>query len=180
MYDVINKTRLFQGDILEGLSYEIPKLSEGKIIRITPPYSVVLSQDCDLELDYNHRNDPNKNNDKYLQTVLISPAYLSDEFKLGKHMEAIGLKMNEWGGSLWDYIITNQNDRFHYLKEDLVLKLPSIVIDFKHYYTIPIEQIYSTYQKNYKISIKALFREDLSLRFTNYLSRIGLPENLPT
>lgn len=57
--------------------------------------------------------------------------------------------------------------------------IPELVIDFKHYYTIPTEEMYEAYKENYLASVEPLYREDLSQRFANYLSRIGLPTKTP-
>lgn len=56
------------------------------------------------------------------------------------------------------------------------LQLPELVIDFKHYYAIPRDTLFRMYPEHYLVTINQLFRESLSQRFSNYLSRIGLPE----
>jgi hypothetical protein len=182
MYDAKTHQRICQGDIFEDFVYKFTKIFDqtGEIIKTTFPYAVVLTQDCDLEWDYYKRSSSDNaratlSDDKILQSILICPAYLAEQFKLGKHLEDLGLTMNTWGGELWKNIKSNQNERFHYFEEDVNNGMPDLVIDFKHYYTVPTEDIYSIASSKCKIVVGSLFREDVSRRFANYLSRIGLP-----
>lgn len=180
MYCKKTETRICQGDILEDFTYKFTKIFDqaGEIISITLPYAIVLTQDCDLEWDYEKRsNTPDKvlTDDKTLQSILICPAYIAEQLQNGEHLKALDLTMQKWASDLWKHIRRNQNERFHFLEEDTENNMPNLVIDFKHYYTVPAEDIYSIADAKYKISIKLLFREDISRRFANYLSRIGLP-----
>jgi hypothetical protein len=182
MYVKKTDKRVRQGDILEDFTYKFTKIFDqpGEIVSITLPYAVVLTQDCDLERDYekriaNPKRNLSINDDKVLQSVLICPAYIADTFRIGEHLKALGLMMENWNKDRWGYIKTNQNERFHFLDIDADNSMPKLVIDFKHYYTVPTDEIYSIAESKYKLSISNLFREDVSRRFANYLSRIGLP-----
>ena len=54
------------------------------------------------------------------------------------------------------------------------LELPPLIMDFKHYFTIPLKTLES--KLNDRIcTIEPLFRESISQRFSFFLSRIGLP-----
>lgn len=64
--------------------------------------------------------------------------------------------------------------RYHFLVSND--KIPNLVIDFKHFYTIDRDLIYKKRSKNYVCTLWELFRENVSQRFTNFLGRIGLPE----
>lgn len=181
MYVARSENRICQGDILEDFKHRFIyyQNEEKAIIEITLPYAIVLSQDCDLEQDYNQRNPPKgivpQNNDKFLQSVLICPGYIAESFRTGEHLKKIGLTMQSWNKEQWNYIKKNQNQRFHFFESDPGMGMPNIVIDFKQYYTIPRDEIYTIYKLQYKVSVAPIFREDISLRFANYLSRIGLP-----
>ncbi len=71
------------------------------------PYLSVLSQDCDLESDYWNRKDieskceveEDKNkkitNDKFLQSILVCPAYPAKLVKKGTHLEELKLTMQK-------------------------------------------------------------------------------------
>ncbi|MBU1110145.1 hypothetical protein KKB83_00820 [Patescibacteria group bacterium] len=180
MYVKRTEERVTQGDILAKLEYRFPVFQAEKVevAKITLSYAVVLTQDCDLEQDYKCRacsSQENSSNDKFLQSVLICPAYLAEQFKTGIHLEKLGLKMNTWSSEQWKSITQNQNQRLHFLSEDPALEIEDLIIDFKHYYTIPRDEMYESHKKLYLASLEILFREDLSHRFTHYLSRIGLP-----
>jgi len=180
MYVKRTEERVSQGDILENLKYRFSVFQADtvEVATITLPYAVVLTQDCDLESDYNCRgglNQENSSNDKFLQSILVCPAYLAEQFRTGAHLEALGLKMNTWTSEQWKSIKQNQNQRFHFLNADPTLKIQDLIIDFKQYYTIPRDEIYKSHRELYLASLDLLFREALSHRFAYYLSRIGLP-----
>lgn len=77
--------------------------------------------------------------------------------------------------TMWNFVKTNQNPRYHLLKGVTELQMQEVVIDFKQYYTIPRDILYEKIVKNYLLSLNELFREELSHRFANYLSRVGVP-----
>lgn len=176
-----NKSRVNQGDIYRDVKIVnkiFPPEKEGDTIKYEVrnfPYLVVLSQDCDLLNDVNCRASTIKNQDKYLQSILVSPAYHFEQFKGGTHLDAFGMKMDVKGKDTMNEITRNQVNRYHYLNTDSEKQVPELVIDFKHYYAFPREYVYQFLEKNYLVTIDVLFRESLSQRFANYLCRVGLP-----
>ncbi|MFZ3169428.1 MAG: hypothetical protein WA130_17575 [Candidatus Methanoperedens sp.] len=151
---------------------------------LTLPYIVVMTQDCDLDNDFKNRSitNPDKH-DKYLRTVLVCPAYVAEDFKDGNHLEDLELKMEKWESKRFKQIKEQNNARFHFLEPEQKLQVPELVIDFKHYYAIPRDTLFRMYPDCYLVTINQLFREFLSQRFSNYLSRIGLPilnEKIPS
>lgn len=141
-------------------------------------YCIILSQECDLEHDYNNREDLEKcknDTDKFLQSLLLCPAYPAATWRLGTHLEE--LKMQKINSDEWKRVKQNNNYRYHYLPEYEDGQVPELVFDFKHYITVPREVAYrKEFKNNFLISLDDLFREHLSSRFAHYLSRIGLPE----
>ncbi len=171
MYSKKDKKHICQGDIFQDFPHK------QWIKPITLPFFVVLTQACDLEQDFNNRNDNKRiTDDKQIQSVLVCPAYISAEFKKGEHLSKVfGLNMEPHREQTrWNIIIQNNNPRYHCLKKDIEFGIPELIIDFKHYYTIPMEVLHKQEEK-YLCSLQDLFREDLSQRFASYLSRIGLP-----
>ncbi len=85
--------------------------------------------------------------------------------------------MEDWGGKRFKKIKDQKYERFHFLVADSKMQVPELVIDFKHYYTMPRNAIYMMIlDEHYLVTIRELFRESLSQRFSYFLSRIGLPE----
>lgn len=173
--------RICQGDILRDVNviddYKIDSSGELVFEELTLPYIVVMTQDCDLEHDFNNRTEvsPEKH-DKFLRTVLVCPAYVAIDLRKGDHLEDLKLKMEKFNSDRWSTIKKQNNTRYHYLEQEQELQVPELVIDFKHYYAIPRDTLFYMYNEHYLATINHLFREYLSQRFSNYLSRIGLPK----
>ncbi|NUZ05502.1 hypothetical protein [Piscinibacter koreensis] len=142
------------------------------------PYCVILSQDCDLEHDYNQRQDSTRaDNDKYLLTLLLAPAYPAEIFREGAHLQEQDLKMQRINSTAWKQLTQNGMMRYHFLTGRAELQVPDLVIDFKSFLTTPREVLYRPeFASNYLVTLEVIFREHLSGRFAHYLSRIGLPD----
>lgn len=173
-----SEARICQGDIFRDFKYSgliaINKISidEGEMLF---PYLIVLTQDCDLELDHKNHVESKDNQDKYLISILVCPGYIAEYFREGNHLKEYHFKMEKINSERWRKIKNNQNPRYHFLKRKRRFQIPDLVIDFKHYYTIPRDVLYKNFRDHYIGSINELFREALSQRFAYYLSRIGLP-----
>lgn len=178
IYLIRDENRICQGDILRDYVCQSSTVFEGKAILkdVTFPYVIILSQDCDLEWDFNNRIETGEDHDKFLHSILICPAYFAERLKEGTHLEILKFKMEYIGGRKWNDVKTNQNPRYHFLIHDRELQIPDLAIDFKHYFTVPRDRMYEDVKKHYIASINELFREELSQRFAYYLSRIGVPE----
>ena len=129
--------RVCQGDLFEDFVYPEWVAREGKKIRIQNrniPYLIVLTQDCDLERDHvNHISETEKQ-DKYLQSILVCPAYQADELQKGEHLKNLKFKMEYQNKNKWKTIKQNDNPRYHYL--GAFGQIPALTLDFKHYYSI--------------------------------------------
>lgn len=182
-YRKYNSNRIVQGDILSEVKFLDWDwdITRNNVINYEKklPYIIILTQDCDLEQDFKCRTNELKNDDKRLQSVLICPAYGWEEFIRGDHLKDYELKMEKISSDQKRKIRQQQVPRFHYLDEDKENQIPPLVIDFKHYYTLPVEFLRHIYKDHYAYSLEELFREALSQRYSFYLSRIGLPEINP-
>ena len=175
--------RVCQGDILRDIAYiEYVSEQDGivEISEIVFPLVVVLTQDCDLEQDYNSRKDENNSStqDKWLLSVLVAPLYNAEHIYAGVHLSDLGIKSQtiNKGKTPGDNLRKNETPRYHFLEfPDDVPIVPS-VIDFKHYFSVNVQHIQEMKQTSFVCSVSALFREDISQRFTSFLARIGLPE----
>ena len=173
------KYSIFQGDIYQKFDYvrwAEPIEENIDVDEIEIPFFVVLTQSCDLEWDFEDRSkSENEKRDKYIQSILVCPAYIAELVRKGKHLEGLGLIMETYNSERWSVIKKNKNERYHFLEKSEELCLPNLIIDFKQYYTIPTHILYKLYKDHFVGSLKPLFRDDLSHRFAFYLSRIGLP-----
>lgn len=177
--EIIKKDRIRQGDILrcnEFIYWEK---------KFEFPYILVLTQDCDLDQDYRCLLSEEDKKDKELESILVCPMFHSNDLLAGTHVQiykdgkpTIKKMATIW----WDLkksLLKNKLERYHFIKgysENDNIIIPDLIIDFKFFITIPRNEIYSRYEENYVCSIWELFRENLSRRFANYLSRIWLPE----
>lgn len=177
-------SRISQGDILrdvEMIEYAIEKDGKIEISKIEFPLVIVLSQDCDLQQDFAYRwGKPQKSTqDKYLISVLVAPLYNAEHVFEGNHLSELNLKMQDINSdtskSVKEKIKDNEIPRYHYIifPEDVPI-VPSI-IDFKHYFSVNVEHLKKVKQKSFICKVSELYRERISQRFANFLSRIGLP-----
>ena len=181
-----NEPRIRQGDIIKNVEYIENVLEENGVIsvsRIVFPLVVVLTQDCDLTWDYDARNKKSTNQDKFLLSVIVAPLYNYEHFLDGVHLQDIGQQMatisRKEEKTDNKNLRQNETPRYHYLDFDSSIPIVNSVIDFKHYFTVNVEQLRVHKQTNFICSVSEIFREHISQRFANYLSRIGLPEPKP-
>lgn len=86
--------RYEQGDILRDVTLiewaDIDEKGEIRLAERTLQYCVIVSQECDLEHDFNARTNADRpNTDKYLQSLLICHAYPAQEFRKRRTSQAI-------------------------------------------------------------------------------------------
>lgn len=186
---VSKSNRIRQGDIYRNVEYiEYVKEEKGilEISKIIYPYIIVLTQDCDLEQDFKNRKEkrekPEKTQDKYLFSVLVAPLFNIEHFKKGEHFSELKIHMRDdipWDRTEGNKIRKNELPRYQYIKFPPELEIVDSIIDFKHFFSINIENLNEIRRKNFICSVSELFREEISDRFAFYLSRIGLPELKP-
>ncbi len=178
-YDKQDKCdRICQGDILRDFSFNVAvedKTTKIGVTTISFPYIVILSQDCDLEQSY--KNDASTEHNQYLPNVLFIPAFPSEDLKEGKHLQNVyNIVQRKKDKDLWKPIRQNLNERYHSLTPYPDYQIPDLIIDFKLYQTIPTASLIDVYESHYLATINELFRENLSHRFSFFLSRIALPD----
>ena len=173
--------RIYQGDLLKNVEITINDNVGEKIsgINIKFPYVVVLSQDCDLEQYFSALVNKKEVFNQYIPNILIVPCFLNDDFKTGENLLYLRIRQNSHNSSEMKQIKNLQVPRYHYIPQDEMLEIPDLFIDFKVFYTIAPEQLFKKYKDLYIATVNALFREKITQRYTNYISRIGLP-NLDT
>lgn len=181
--DVCADTQIHQGDIFLKLPfYERYKENKGafELAILEFPLAMILTQECDLEQNLNERNRNNVKadekflHDKYLVSLLCAPIYNAQHLFLGEHLSFLEIQTTKKGKEQKNYIMSNRDPRYHYFEFEESTRLVPSVIDFKHYFSVSLE-ILEAKIANRICSIKPIYREYISQRFANYLSRIGLP-----
>lgn len=174
--------RLTQGDILRDVEHVEYVAIQGTVVELSKivfPLSIVLTQDCDLQQDHTFRlpEEHKPNQDKYLMSVLLAPLYNAEHVFAGSHLSDLGLTMspiqkNRTPGS---NLMNNETPRYHYLDFPADIPIVPSVIDFKHYFSCNVEYLKTHKKEHFVCQLDELFRESVSLRYSNFLSRIGLP-----
>ena len=171
-----DKSRICQGDILRDVEFYVIHGDDITITEVFFDYMVVMSQDCDLEQGLKGKQEGSELNNQFLHSILLVPAFIAEKLREGEHLEGFDVKQARIDSKRWNVLKDNRNPRYHYLLTFQALQVPELVVDFKTFYTLGVDNLLSTYGGMYLATISELFREELSRRFTNYLSRIALPE----
>jgi len=179
----VKSLRICQGDIFKNIDfveYIVEKKGNIEVSKIVFPYVVVLTQDCELQQDYNHRKTFKRGKEfqnKMLLSVLVAPIYNEEHVLLGEHLNELGITSSPFteSGTAKDYLENNEIPRYHYLDFPEEIPLAPSIIDFKHYFSVNVEYLRKLKKANFICKVSELYREDISQRFANYLSRIGLP-----
>lgn len=180
IYKKIANSRICQGDIIRDAEYIeniVEKDGKLEIKKIIYPLIIVLTQDCDLEQDYKYRIKKKEMRSQLLVSVLVAPLYNADHVFQGEHLSELGIKAEKINKkrTQGEYLMKNEIPRFHYLNFPSEIPIVQSIIDFKHYFSLNVEYLRELKRNNFVCSVNKLFREDISQRFSSYLSRIGLP-----
>ena len=176
------------GEILSGViqhrrSFKSLGLENPVIEEIKHPYSVVVTQDCDLEQDYFAREkakntekaeDKRKLENKQIPNVLLVQATTVEEL----------IASLPRGGDILKRVIQNKDERYHALEKVPASAdaqgngLPALGIDFKRYFTVPTEELYAQLSSGTtrRTHLNSPYLEHFARRFADFLSRVGLPK----
>ena len=137
-------------------------------------YAVVLSQDCDLEQDYNARQESDQENlDKHLFGILLCGVYEEDEVRAGIYRNGAA----RLGSKEWKFVQQNTSPRYQYLG---YVPGPDckLVVDFKDYFFVPVTYLYEQINRGATRRIASMdspWKDHLLQRFGFYMIRVGLP-----
>ena len=177
--------RIRQGDIYRDIGFTEYALENDGVIEISNiifPLIIILTQDCDLQQDYDFRySEPIKDTqDKYLLSLLVAPLYNVEHFYNGEHLSTLDLTMVKFERRKDKTANKNLKDnlipRYHYLEFPSDIPIVPSIIDFKHYFSVNLRYLMGIKNEKFACKISELYREDISHRFASFLSRIGLPD----
>ncbi len=173
--------RVSQGDIYKDIEI-VDNVQESKgiiqISKVVFPLVIVLTQDCDLEQDYNVRSGKKnaKDQDKLIFSVLVAPLYNAEQVVRGEHLDQMHIKIQVFGSDTQkNNMKNNEIPRYHFLDISGEVPITPSVIDFKHYFSVHVDYLRGK-TKDFVCRVSPLYREDISVRFASYLARIGLPK----
>jgi hypothetical protein len=170
-------TRICQGDILRDIKFS-SIIDSTTVSKYLFQYSIVVSQDCDLEQYQNKKNEIQDGGifNQYIPNILLVPSFPAETLRNGDHLDSLyNYKQERINSDKWKVLRGNNNERYHFLTGNVDMQIPDLVCDFKIFFTVNFEIVLNQYSDSYLGTLNELFRENFSQRFTNYLSRIGLP-----
>lgn len=177
---------VLQGDIFQNVSYIYKTAEENDYVDITEfefPYVVVISQSCDVSAMSKMVSEGGKTL-KFMPSVLLAPIYEKEMLKTGdifseviKEADFSLSKESLFSSKQYDIIKNDDHYRFQTLEfsEKKPIDFENPIIDFKHYFTVSVEYLNSIKDKRL-CHLEQLFCEQITLRFSNYLSRIAFPD----
>jgi len=167
--EALPQVRLALGSVGDGGAVESPEVETDP-----HPLGVVLSQDCDLEQDYDAR----KTSAGILPNILLCDVFNAAQLKAKlKERDRLGSKE-------WRMVRQNNNPRFQFLRsvtveEDLRSQgMPALAVDFRLYFTIRTDELYRRLEQRVTLRrcwLSTPYAEHLCDRFCHYLARIALP-----
>lgn len=171
---------LRQGEILSNvvrIQVRLPSLgaAEQRIEPVVHSFAVILTQDCDLEQDFKARQGQNKP-DKLIPNVLFCHVATAEQLR-----GTMGITTD-----IWKRISQNKDERYHFLQkvgddsEALHQGLPELGLDFKHYFTLPTDELYHRIENGEakrRCILVSPYLEHLSSRFAHFICRVALPED---
>jgi len=155
------------------------------------PYALILTQACDLNWDYDARNnDPTANEQSVEEKARAEKkrqGKLVPNVLLCELSTADSLRLRLADAGLLTRIRANREERFQCLpavspKCDLAGGgLPELIADFKRVFSIPTDELYLRLNLGMRrrTLLDTPFLQHLSARFGYYCLRVALPENAP-
>lgn len=180
---------LRQGEILSDV-VQISILPESidttspTVKRAKYDYAIVVTPDCDLEWDFKAQQG-NASRGKIVPNILLCTVIFSSDLAKRINEDRTPGKKFETK-TPWKRITQNKEERYHFLEKiDSALDLKekgirSLGIDFKEFFTLPTDFLYSSIENGLTFRRCRLVRpysDHLNSRFAYFQSRIGLPED---
>ncbi|MDO9523479.1 MAG: hypothetical protein Q7J08_07195 [Methanocorpusculum sp.] len=178
--------KLCQGDVFQDVKYCYIDSEDEEgldIIEYTFPYAIIISQACDTTSASDLVSSKSGKATKYMPSLLLCPIYDEQSTIKTEHLEKIfeseDLSIVKEGMFNKDERHIAQLDmhyRFHNLtikkndNSDLLIGL----IDFKHYFTLPVKHLLNNRDKRL-VRLEDIFAEQITLKYCAYLARVAIP-----
>ena len=146
---------------------------------IKHPFAIIVSQDCDLEQDFNFRFNDVGNVRHELPSILFCQVMEAKQFIKGPHNHLFN------SSTFKGNFEKNIDFRFHFLQEvpaefDLFRDgVPELAMEFKRCFSMPTAEIYHRIEMSHtqrRCRLQSPYVEHFCDRFYNFNKRIALPE----
>ena len=178
--------QICQGDIFQNVKYSYIDSEDDEGVNVVEyefPMAIIVSQACDVIAMEEMMNKKAGKPAKFMPSVLMCPIYDHVSAKSGQHIKGAfdNMSLKFEGDNTYqsdDYKIAQRDwhYRIHALKIEAENKvvLENAIIDFKHYFTVPISYLIS-HKKDRVLHLDDLFAEQITLKFATYLARVAIP-----
>lgn len=156
---------------------EMPTSNSILFIPKVHPYAIVVTQDCDLDWDFKARQG-HPTPQKLIPSVLFCEVVKAADLKHNP--------TNPLTSKIWERVRENKDERYHFLQkvdptdEALGEGLPELGVDFKRYFSLPTEEVYSQLRRSSikrRCRLSSPYREHFATRFYYFQYRVALPED---
>ncbi len=180
------KDQICQGDIFQNVKYSYIDSEDDKgvnIIEYEFPLALIISQACDVIAMDDIISQKSGKPSKFMPSILMCPIYEHNAAKAGQHIkdafDQLELRFeseNTYQGDDYKVAKRDWHYRIHALKvkADEKTVIDNAVIDFKHYFTVPISYLIS-HKSDRVLRLDDLFAEQITLKFSTYLARVAIP-----
>lgn len=178
--------QICQGDIFQNVRYSYIDSEDDEGVNIVEfefPMAIIISQACDVIAMEEVVNNKAGKPAKFMPSILMCPIYDKSASKSGEHIKdafsQLSLKIVEEHIYFKDDLKIADKD-WHYRFHSLTIEtgtenvLENAIIDFKHYFTVPISYLIS-HKKDRLLHLDDLFAEQITLKFSTYLARVAIP-----
>lgn len=182
IYQASNKgSSLRQGEILTGVIQYKPVLSELlqeqelSFNTVFHPYTIVVTQDCDLDWDYRARKTANRQPSKLLNSVILC------EVATAKEIRDTADDMNS---AAWKLVVSHRHERYYFFErippecEVEQEGLPELAADFKRVFGIDSVTLYRQIELGMikrRAILASPYLEHFSRRYHSFHGRVALP-----
>lgn len=182
-------TNICQGDVFRDVRYIYIDSEDNdgvEVVEFKFPMAIIISQACDVNSMGEMISDQSGRATKFMPSILMCPIYDVNVAKKTNHLneaftELEITKLDSQKDVLFNSGEFNlaRNDwhyRYHALTVEIAGNnaLENAMIDFKHYFTVPASYLMKI-RKNRLFHLEDLFAEQITLKFSTYLSRVAIP-----
>lgn len=178
-----------QGDVFRDVRYIYidSEDNEGvEVVEFTFPMAIIVSQACDVNSMGQMISEKRGFATKFMPSILMCPIYDVEVARKTAHLNVAfeELELNKlddknkvlFNSGDFNVVKSDWHYRYHLLTVQISnnTALENALIDFKHYFTVPASYLMKV-RENRLFHIEDLFAEQITLKFSTFLSRVAIP-----